>query len=50
MGLSDPGAGAYASWGRQTLGLMAAHLAFTAVVGAGFGIAAQLREPDSVSW
>ncbi|MGI8723199.1 MAG: PrsW family intramembrane metalloprotease [Geodermatophilaceae bacterium] len=45
MSVNDPGAGVYAFWGRQTLGLMAAHLAFTAVVGAGFGIAAQLREP-----
>lgn len=45
MGVGDPGAGVYAFWGRQTLGLMAAHLAFTAVVGAGFGIAAQLRDP-----
>ncbi|MFJ3974725.1 PrsW family intramembrane metalloprotease [Streptomyces sp. NPDC090021] len=29
-------------WGRQTLGLMGAHTAFTAVTGAGFGIARQL--------
>jgi RsiW-degrading membrane proteinase PrsW (M82 family) len=32
-------------WLRQTVGLMAAHTAFTAVLGAGFGVAHQLREP-----
>ncbi|WP_405941099.1 PrsW family intramembrane metalloprotease [Streptomyces sp. NBC_00207] len=30
-------------WGRQALGLMAAHTAFTAVAGAGIGLARQLR-------
>ncbi|OLB73325.1 MAG: hypothetical protein AUI14_26605 [Actinobacteria bacterium 13_2_20CM_2_71_6] len=30
---------------RQSLGLMAAHTAFSAVVGAGFGVARQLAEP-----
>ncbi|MFJ8011327.1 PrsW family glutamic-type intramembrane protease [Streptomyces sp. NPDC096339] len=29
-------------WGRQALGLMAAHTAFTAVIGAGFGLARQV--------
>lgn len=30
---------------RQSLGMMAAHVAFTAVIGAGFGIARQLADP-----
>src|SRR6266498_1122069 len=31
-------------WLRQSVGLMAAHTAFTAIIGAGFGVASQLRE------
>jgi RsiW-degrading membrane proteinase PrsW (M82 family) len=32
-------------WMRQSVGLMAAHTAFSATVGAGFGVARQLAEP-----
>jgi RsiW-degrading membrane proteinase PrsW (M82 family) len=32
---------------RQSLGMMAAHVAFTAAIGAGFGIARQLHDPRS---
>jgi protease PrsW len=42
--------GVYANlqyWLRQSLGLMAAHTAFTAAIGAGFGIARQLRTPGA---
>lgn len=45
MSVDQPGAGVYAFFGRQSLGLLGAHLAFTAAVGAGFGIAARLRDP-----
>ncbi len=44
------GDGVYANlqyWLRQSLGLMAAHTAFTAAIGAGFGIARQLRTPGA---
>ncbi|NYV73685.1 PrsW family glutamic-type intramembrane protease [Streptomyces sp. UH6] len=44
------GDGVYANlqyWLRQSLGLMAAHTAFTAAIGAGFGIARQLRTPSA---
>ncbi|WP_168220667.1 PrsW family glutamic-type intramembrane protease [Streptomyces sp. RFCAC02] len=34
-------------WLRQSLGLMAAHTAFAAATGAGFGIARQLRTPGA---
>ena len=41
-----PGGGAEVQyWLRQSVGLMAAHTAFTAVLGAGFGVAHQLRDP-----
>lgn len=45
MSVDQPGAGIYAFFGRQSLGLLGAHLAFTAAVGAGFGIAARMRDP-----
>jgi RsiW-degrading membrane proteinase PrsW (M82 family) len=32
-------------WVRQSIGIMAAHTAFSATVGAGFGVARQLAEP-----
>lgn len=35
---------AFHYWARQSLGLMAAHTAFTAMIGAGFGVARQLRD------
>lgn len=43
--MSEWGGGAanFHHWGRQALGLMAAHTAFAAVAGAGFGLARQLR-------
>ncbi len=44
MGFSHQSA-AYQYWARQSVGLFAAHVAFTALVGAGFGAARQLREP-----
>lgn len=42
MAASD---GALHYWGRQSVGLMAAHTVFSAVVGAGFGAARQLTDP-----
>ncbi|MEV6711487.1 PrsW family intramembrane metalloprotease [Lentzea sp. NPDC051208] len=43
--MSDPLAAdaGYQFWARQSLGLMAAHTAFSAVAGAGFGIARQMK-------
>jgi RsiW-degrading membrane proteinase PrsW (M82 family) len=38
------GAPEYQFWARQSLGLMAAHTAFSAIVGASFGIARQLAD------
>lgn len=32
-------------WMRQSVGLLAAHTAFSAIVGGGFGVASQLRDP-----
>lgn len=42
MALIDPGQESTQFWMRQVVGLPAAHVAFTAVVGAGFGAARQL--------
>ncbi|MGR6918092.1 PrsW family intramembrane metalloprotease [[Actinomadura] parvosata] len=43
MAYFDGASAGFHFWGRQVAGLMAAHTAFTAVVGAGFGIARQLH-------
>lgn len=42
MTTSDP---AFHFWARQSLGVMVAHTAFTALIGAGIGIAHQARSP-----
>jgi RsiW-degrading membrane proteinase PrsW (M82 family) len=47
MGAGNGEGAVYQYWGRQTLGLMAAHTAFTAMIGAGFGIARQLSDRRS---
>lgn len=44
-GLINPGGAASQYWSHQFLGLMAFHVAFSAIAGAGFGVARQLREP-----
>ena len=44
MGEYGPGMSAYQYWLRQSVGLFAAHTALTAVAGAAFGVARQLRE------
>jgi RsiW-degrading membrane proteinase PrsW (M82 family) len=41
--MSGPGL-AFQYWGRQTVTLLGAHTAFSAVAGAGFGVARQLRD------
>ncbi|MFJ7216703.1 PrsW family intramembrane metalloprotease [Amycolatopsis sp. NPDC098790] len=43
MGEYGTGVSAYQYWLRQSVGLFAAHVALTAVVGAAFGVARQLR-------
>ncbi|WP_433064877.1 PrsW family intramembrane metalloprotease [Dactylosporangium sp. CS-033363] len=44
--MTGAGSGAGAQyWGRQILGLLAAHTTFSAVLGAAIGAAAQLRDP-----
>jgi protease PrsW len=35
---------AFEFWTRQSVGIMAAHVAFTAMIGAGFGVARQLKD------
>lgn len=45
MAQANGAAAEYQYWMRQSIGLLGAHTAFSALVGGGFGVARQLREP-----
>lgn len=45
MNWTDWGTAGFQYWMRQSVGLMGAHVAFSAIAGAGFGVARQIAEP-----